>query len=300
LALRELATLFSSNADKISPIIEPVKASATLSKTLEILRDDNINFNIIINPTNGELVSKSDNILSLLSLILSDYDNFQIGILVDKNTNPQHITKLINDSDLNPNGITLIHNAVFEDVDGIMKSYEKCLPITNNVINYDYTSSNRRYDRNFNPSTRVSLSDYFNLQTKNADYAKIPISEFSDEYLHYKSEGFKGFGDYLTIGNNYSNSGFLPYAVAIHISYNEDNKILIRHFVSDSNDDSSDVGGKFAEANDKLVKWCKSMRLSTTGLEGFYALYDSGHFPGLGTIKKYSIMNHIELMLKLI
>ncbi|HAF31177.1 MAG TPA: hypothetical protein DCG75_19230, partial [Bacteroidales bacterium] len=102
--------------------------------------------------------------------------------------------------------------------------------------------------------------------------------------------------------DNYSETGFLPYAVAIHLSYvDNDKKIRIKHFVSDSNDDASDIGGKFVEALKKLVNWCVEKNIpDTIAISQFKELYRTGHFPGLGSIKKLSIMHHIELVLNLI
>lgn len=130
----------------------------------------------------------------------------------------------------------------------------------------------------------------------------MPDSQFSEEHLFYKEDGYKGFSDFLIIGDNYSETGFLPYAIAIHLSYVEkDNKIRIKHFVSDSNEDTSDIGGKFAEANKKLVEWCNANNIDETIAIGeFKSLYNSGHFPGLGSIKKLSIKHHIELVKNLI
>lgn len=301
LALRDLSELLSKNIDKISPIIEPVKESSTLSKALQVLSDNDVNFNIIINPFCGDLINKSESLLSLLNSELSGYNNYQLGILCNNKTNLVDLLEVIKRYPVECNGFTLIHNIVMLDVDKLISLYTSYMPIVNNVINFEHTSGNRRYYRNFSSDTRVSLSDYFKSQTRNANYLSVEESQFTDEHLYFKEEGYKGFGDFLTIGDNYSETGFLPYAVAIHISYaDSNNNVVVKHFVSDSNDDASDVGGKFAEANAKLFKWCKSQGLSTIGLERFYELYNSGHFPGLGTIKKYSIMNHIELMINLI
>jgi len=93
----------------------------------------------------------------------------------------------------------------------------------------------------------------------------------------------------------------LPYAVAIHLSYaDQNNKIRVRHFVSDSNDDSSDVGGKFAEALEKLIQWVNENGRESIAISIFRELHETGHFPGLGSLKKLSIMHHIELVLSLI
>ena len=87
--------------------------------------------------------------------------------------------------------------------------------------------------------------------------------------------------------------------MAIHIVYFDTKNILrIAHFVSDSNDDISDPARKFAEAVEKLVEWNKTMKLDTVGIREFEAAYRNKTYPGLGVVKKYSIMHHLELMSK--
>jgi hypothetical protein len=298
LALRELAVMMAANKSKISPIIEPVKNTSTLTNTLSDLRRSNINFNIIINPSVGDLVNNSQEILNLINSKLNGYNNYQIGILVDSTTEFEYLLELINDYKLVFTGFTFIHNDIEDNIDSLQKEFIHLFPIINNIINFKKT--NRRYYRSFPVETRVSLDDYFACQPKNSDYLDQE-SQFSEEHKFYQEDGFKGFSDFLTIGDNYSDSGFLPYAVAIHLSYEDDaRRIRIKHFVSESNDDNSDIAGKFAEANKKLVKWCDEKGLNTIAINEFRNLYESGHFPGLGIIKKLSIMNHIELVLNLI
>jgi hypothetical protein len=85
--------------------------------------------------------------------------------------------------------------------------------------------------------------------------------------------------------------------VAIHIVYfdREDN-LRIHHFVSDSNDDINDPAKKFYEAVSKLVEWNASMHLETEGIKMFEELHRTGAYPGLGVVKKLSIMHHLQLM----
>ena len=180
-----------------------------------------------------------------------------------------------------------------------MNQYQNNFTIKYNVINLPLTG--RRYFRNFEENTRIELEDNFKAQTKNSDYLQVGESIFSEEHLYYKTEGFVGFADYLSIGEEYSETGFLPYAVAIHLSYADDNnKIKVKHFVSDSNDDTSDIAGKFAEALDKLIDWCDQTNYNSVAIPQFREYHKNGHFPGLGTLKKLSLMNHIDLVLKLI
>lgn len=297
IALRELSALMSANRQKVSPIIEPVKDSSTYKKTLLELATNNINFNIVINPTVGDLVKSTNSILKSLENELLDYENYQLAIIINEKTNNEVIFNLIDECDVNANGISLIHNTALDSVSVIVEQYSNLLPVVNNIINFNKTS--RRYYRAFNPSTIIGLDDYFNSMEKNADYLSIADSPFSEEHLFYKQDGFKGFSDFLTIGDNYSEGGFLPYAVAIHISYvDTDKKIRVKHFVSDSNDDASDIAGKFSEALDKLIKWVNKEKVKSLAIKEFKELHTTGHFPGLGTIKKLSIMHHLEIVLK--
>lgn len=298
IALRELNNLIAQNTAKISPIIEPVKNSSTLTRALTDFKTKNINFNVIVNPQVGDLVNSVKEILNILHSSLSDYNNYQIAVITQENTKHKKIIELIKESQISVNGISLIHFSVIDNISEIVAEYEKLFPVINNIIDFNKTS--RRYYRNFNPKTIVGLDDPFAAQQKNADYLPIEDSSFTEEHLFYAQDGFKGFADYLTIGDNYSESGMLPFAVAIHLSYEDSKKIRVKHFVSDSNDDRSDIAGKFAEALAKLIEWCLAHSQNSLAITEFQELHNTGHFPGLGSIKKLSIMHHIELVLKLI
>ena len=137
------------------------------------------------------------------------------------------------------------------------------------------------------------------LCVKNIDYLDTETEFFSSDHLYYADDGYKGFSDYSVVGEEFSETGFAPYAVAIHIVYFDKKNILrIAHFVSDSNDDISDPARKFAEAVKKLVEWNQNMGLNTVGIQAFEKAYYYQTYPGLGVVKKYSIMHHLELMSK--
>ncbi|HRQ29624.1 MAG TPA: sce7725 family protein [Saprospiraceae bacterium] len=298
IALREISEIMANKIESISPIIEPVKNSSTLKSTLLELRNKNINFNIIINPSVGDLKNSSGTVLDVIQEQLNGFSNYQIAIIVNEKTNVPEMLNILRERDIEFAGITLIHEAV-TNVSAII-DFTDDFSFIINVIYFQKTS--RRYNREFDRNTWVGLEDFFITQLKNVDYLAVEDSQFSEEHLYYQQDGFKGFSDFLTIGDNYSETGFLPYAVAIHLSYaDNDNKIRIKHFVSDSNDDASDIGGKFAEALEKLVTWCEENNIpDTIAILQFKELYRTGHFPGLGSIKKLSIMHHIELVLNLI
>ena len=144
---------------------------------------------------------------------------------------------------------------------------------------------------------RVMLDDKFTKMARNIDYAQKVDEPFSEDHLFYLDDGYVGFADYSVVGDEYSDSGFAPYAVAIHIVYFADDKSLrLKHFVSDTNDDIKDPAGKFKEAVEKLVNWNKVQKLDTKAIKEFEDLYYREAYPGLGTVKKLSIMHHIELI----
>lgn len=298
IALRELSSLFPQKLNKISPIVEPVKASSTLNTTLREFSNRNANFNLIINPRYGDLEGKFEKIIEIITSSIPDnFNNYQIAVIIDSKTekNIAGLIQFVNALKINHSGITLIHKTEInsQNIDLINSK----LNIVYNVVYFSKTS--RRYYREFEAKTLVSLDDYFEEQSKNADYLNLE-SNFSKEYRFYVQDGFVGFSDFLTIGDNYSESGFLPKAVAIHLSYLENEQIKVKHFVSDSNEDVADIGGKFSEAINKLVIWCNEKDLNTAAINKFRNLHERGHFPGLGTLKKLSIMNHIELIIKII
>lgn len=300
IGLRELSeSILTKEPNKVSPTIEPVKDSSTLKTTLTELLSKDINFTLIVNPQKGTF-DNTKKILDLLVSIVGEKRNYQIGIIFHNKLNHSNLIQKLEPYKHIIPSISIIHDVIFDDVEVIIDRYTEISEVKFNVLNLDVLT--RRYARNFDKDTLVELGDFFVSQSKNSDYLNIGESQFSEEHLYYRDEGFVGFSDFLTIGKDYSESGFLPYAVAIHLSFADDkDRIRIKHFVSNSNDDNSDIAGKFSEALEKLIQWCNQTGYDSLAVRKFRELYNDGniHFPGLGTIKKLSIMNHIELVLKL-
>ena len=296
IALKEAINHIPNFVIKVSPLIEPVKRNNSLEKCLIELKQNNTNFTVIINPFEGDLKGDTKYILGIIQTNLASYNNFQIGIIVNSKVKHETITNEIKKHVPDAKKICLIHYESLDNIDDVLAIYESKFKVAKNVV---YTSkTNKRYHRNFKKSTLVELDDYFQNKEKNKDYLNVGDSEFTEENLYFEDEGFQGFGDFLTIGDNYSESGFLPYAIAVHITFLKNKKLRVRHFVSDSNIDQSDIAGKFSEALDKLVNWCSIHKVKSYAIDEFNILHNTGHFPGLGSIKKLSILNHFEQVIK--
>jgi len=159
--------------------------------------------------------------------------------------------------------------------------------------------ANTLYRRHFRGSNRILVKDGFE-RMKNSAFP--PLDNFSDLHATYTDFGMDGFGDFLTVGDFYSEGGGPAYAVAIHLTFvdaTQDNTMRIYHFVSDSNDTPTDPAGKFAQALQKLIAALDtgtSGLLETSAITEFRELYERQHFPGLGHVKKLSMKHHMETL----
>ncbi len=297
IALREIAGIIAGG-NTINPIIEPVKKkTSTYSKTLDVLQEANINFTVIINPSVGDKIRDIDYVCSNL-LPPFAYKNFQIGIIVRSQTDMDAVSDELKALDVSDHSIVLILSAFLdESLESLIKF------IRNHSVKYILTSPQISTRRKILRELRkvndklIFLSDAFTKQLRNKDYSKDTDEFFSDEHLYFQEDGYKGYSDFLTIGRDYSDTGFSPYAVAIHLTYfNNEKEFRVRHFVSDSNDDISDVARKFEEALNKLIPFIDKKEINTKASQTFKDLYNEGKYPGLGTVKKLSILNHLELV----
>lgn len=286
LALRELLCSKKISSEFVQPIFEPTKETATFKNTLQVFSSEKYPLYTVINPTVGdfEMHEKNhpirlDEDIQYDALLMSDKDFSDFSVLAESD------------------GIIPIFLKT-DDLDTVKDLYEKDLSIFLNLIK-DSSRLKRELKRIGQPVGLIR--DAFEKKERNVDYTNIPDEFFSDDHLYYKEEGYMAFSDFSVVGDSYSESGFAPVAVAIHIVYFDDSNILrIKHFVSDSNDDISNPAGKFSEALDKLVAWSSSLSKNnrSTALDEFETLHKNRRYPGLGVVKKLSIMHHIEIMNK--
>jgi hypothetical protein len=290
IALRELLEEDRIN-DKIVPVIEPIKPSTTLLKTLQEFVNDDREIAVVFNPIVGdftvqlnEMCKEGSSVANQLYELLTTNEKVIKSYIMDNRTASE-----IKEKD--EKAKFMIVNSDRDCLDAFLEAYDDTLP------RFTLIPDDRAFKRVI-PNAKVLFEDNFNKKSRNVEYIEKQDEFFSDSHLFYQNENFVGFADYSVIGEGFNESGFAPTAVAIHIVYFDERKQLrIHHFVSDTNDGIKDPGGKFGEALEKLVSWCKENGVQTTlGLQGFYDCQESGRYPGLGTAKKYSIMHHIELV----
>ena len=290
IALREL--IDNNRLSKhVIPIIEPVKVSPTLLSTIKAFNEKSRNVILIRNPHVGTYESdsmKEKNAATfekIQNVITSS--NVYSGIIIDENSHIL-VNKMLQQGVQYDKMVSLCLNS--DNIENLKITFDKNNPQYNII---PYSPAFRRVRK----GNRVMIDDKFNKLPRNNDYLDCSDEFFSDDYLYCYEDGYYGFSDYSIVGEEYSESGFAPYAVAIHIVYmDKDNALRIHHFVSDSNDDISDPANKFYEALSKLIEWNRQKNLTTLAMQKFESMYRNETYPGLGVVKKLAIMHHIELL----
>lgn len=303
LCLREL--LEENRLSKsVTPVLEPVKFSSTFFATLKKFIENNRDIIVIRNPSVGKFFKEYKRALADAQNKEQDEKNGKLKLTLDeygKILEDKHIRKAY-----------LVNAEVINDVLNLTESEQKEIYLINQNRGTDnfyeeygeqllVAASFIPKDEDFKDEVTgdtIILEDCYQKAKRNIDYVNEPDVSFSKNHLVFAKRGYQGFSDYSIVGNEYEESGFAPLAIAIHIVYfGKKNELRVHHFVSDSNENISDPARKFEEAMEKLIQWEKIDDVKyTKGLMSLINYYENGRFPGLGVIKKFSLMHHVELM----
>lgn len=302
LCLRELLDA-GKLSSKVIPIIEPVKFSSTLFSTLTKFIEMGHQVIVIRNPEVGSFRKESGDMIKNIEKESDEKKKEKIRKTLEGYkevwNNPQIQTAYLVDDDV----ISMVREKKLDAKDVVMINIKK-----GNYRYYEeygeeivgkYTVVPKGGDfEDIIEDDIIILEDSYRKAKRNIDYIENPDELFSRNHIVYKKRGFVGFSDFSMVGNDFDESGFAPLAIAIHIMYfgNRD-ELKIHHFVSESNESISDPARKFEEAMNKLVSWENfDIIPKTIGLDNLIECYNIGKFPGLGVIKKYSLMHHIQMM----
>lgn len=290
LAIREKAELIAEA--EFIPVIEPVRESLTgLERALDALHAAGAGAIVIINPKHGDHSEDGSAITELMRDKYLEF-GFTPGILLSDAMGLGSISGLLDQ--IGAPEVALIHAGFDNDVAVNSEIENRDLNVVNLFIE---KSTGVLYRRRFNQGPKVLIADGF-IQEKNSNYPDV--ERFTDLHVTHIEQGFEGFGDFSIVGDHYSDSGGPAWAVAIHITFvdpERDGEMFVYHFKSDTNDTPVDPGGKFMEAVAKLVAEVNSPQtkvFQSTAIEEFRELYRRRHFPGLGYVKKLSIIHHLE------
>ena len=288
IALRELAAEDATQG-VIIPILEPVKETHNnLTLAHKVFLERGQRAYLIVNPSFGELPGDSHFYLDYLNGL-----ERQIFIpAFHYKNNADFISRSIAQFGLS-NCMIICKNDINAEDPKFRHLVEQTEIASINVNDPNRNRDLHRYLNELNKNY-IRLDDLFEKLPRNSDYLEIAEHRFSEEHKYYIIDRFNGFSDYTVLPGEYIDGGSTPRAVVIHLTYlNNQNQIWIRHFTSETNDSISNVQGKFAEAAAKAVSYCRQNELTNSAITELESYYDNEHYPGLGTVKKLSIKNHL-------
>ncbi|WP_237389362.1 sce7725 family protein [Companilactobacillus zhachilii] len=287
LALKELVEQ-DQLSSKIVPIIEPVRDSKELQQTVQTLIDHQQPFSVIANPQVSVYGLNDTKIYPLPKL--NNLDFYYPSAILAADFSSDFVKPGKNQQSL------LIANN-YE----LLKTYQKTkvLQAVDKVLIPDEARMHQLVK-----TKATLLTDPLTFVRHVEDYATLNDEFFEPANWYQQIDGYNGFGDYSMVGHVYFDKGMPARAIALHLIYvTVDGTWRIHHFVSDSNEHMSGQKEKFFEALAKLVTWCSQNMHGinmTPALEQLIKYNDQSKFPGLGKIKKLSLMHHFQLMNRLL
>ena len=293
LTVREMAPLLS--AAGFCPIIEPVRdVLGGLTKALDAVVEADGRAIMIVNPHHGDLSGAGEPLSDMLKEKFLDMEGISAGILLKHETSVTEALKCYKHASHPP---VFIH-AGFGEAKALADKLGAFTKDNYHVFFEEHCG--KLYLKHFKGAHRVLLRDGLERVRRNRDY--VPLQKFSDLHVTFEDEGMDGFGDFLIVGDDFSESGGPAYAIAIHLTFidpDKEDEMWIHHFLSDRQDTPKDPAGKFAEALARMIQVLNkpnSKILETAAVKEFRKLHKEGHFPGLGHVKKLSMNHHIETL----
>ena len=263
------------------PIIAPVRSQMRgLHKALEAVCEADGHAVLIVNPEHGELAQDGHAIPRFLDQEFENRDNILFGIRLHSDLKVDEALSMCRMA--NGKSIALIHSG-FKHANSIANRLGEFDTICAHIFLED--DCGKLYQGKFKESgiKRILVRDGFEHR-RNRDH---PESEFfSDLHITYPEESMNGFGDFLIVGDEYSENGGPAYTIAIHLTYvdpDQDKAMHVRHFLSDRQDTPMDPGGKFAESLAKLMKFLNGPSGqkvdNTDAIDEFRRLHERQHYP---------------------
>lgn len=287
LALKELCEA-DQLSQKIVPIIEPVRDSKELQETVAVFIKKQQPFSVIANPQ-VSVYGLNDTKLYPLPVMDSLDFYYPSAILA------ADFTSEFLDKKKGQHSILVVHN--YE----LLKAYQdsQILQKVDHVLIPDVARIHALV-----PDKAASLTDPLTFVRHVEDYAALEDEFFEPADWYQQVDNFHGFGDYSMVGHVYFDKGMPSRAIALHLIYvTKDGTLRIHHFVSDSNEKMSGQKEKFFEALHKMIDWADKNINGLNLTPALQSLLDYGQqekFPGLGMVKKLSLMHHLQLMNRLL
>lgn len=296
LALRDFAEKNVGN-NSVTPIIEPVRSTfSSMTIAVNKLLECNIKFAMVLNPQDGDFKHIRPNIIEGLPMLEDNRVGWIPAYIYRKGEAPTIKADIEN---IHSDKAMIIFREDMNLMDGDVLQLLDCDKVQY-VIDGKLTRRKiRRFRGDYPQKDVIRLDDSFRSQSPSTLYADNPDESFSEAYLDYQDDELYGFADYTALSRDFSEGGMLPAAVVIHLTYVGEDEIRIHHFVSESNNRMTSVQQKFMEAACKVRDFYKT-KPRTSAVDDIEKLVNEERYPGLGYLKKLSIVNHLELINRLL
>ena len=288
-ALKEFAEA-NHGCTWINPIIEPVRAlPVAVIRAAEVLSRNGIHYSIILNPERGDFAIESNRFE--VDAYLEQFADLEIKPIPAFYADGKSalIRQIIQDNALS--GVMLVYEDSFkEEQDGDLCQLEAVSYIV--CADVDSRSTMRYLNRT--GKNIIRLDDNFIVRKPNTAYRGIDEDRYTEEPFYYLQDHFYGFSDYCVLPKAFAEGGTTPTAIAIHLTYlMREDAIWVRHFVSDEEFDIQNIRQKYGNAVQKVVDFYQE----TPATDAVSRLIrQRGSYPGLGVLKKYTMLNHMQLI----
>lgn len=147
----------------------------------------------------------------------------------------------------------------------------------------------------------VSLFDHTWVPEPDRSYVDLTDGFFSDDWRDATVYGYQGFSDYTIGGRHYSEHGYPARAVTLHLTYVQGPQLRIHRFVSTDREDFKHPKEKFFQAVALLATWLPQQAPinQTPAARQLASYHVTGHFPGLGVVKRLSLEHHLQVTARL-
>ena len=289
IALREFAEANPGNT-YLCPIIEPVRVlNDALIRAAGVLSKNQIHYCVVLNPVRGDYAIQSSRFE--IPAFLHKFDELDIKPIPAFYADGKCDEVKSRIDALGLKDVMIIFEESFD-----MESADSLC--NHNSVSYIVCSgadsrSNSRYLMKTGKKI-IRLDDRFVVRKPNTAYREADEDAYSEEFYYYRDDNFYGFSDYCVLPKEFIEGGTTPTAIAIHLSYRKrEDAIWVRHFVSDEAYDSQNIRSKFGNA----MKYLKAFYTEIKPTQAVQQLIDnSGKYPGLGVLKKVTVLSHIQLI----
>lgn len=265
LALRQLSEENKLSA-AIHPVIEPVKDNPALFKLIKQFEAVKQPYSLIANPQAGDFLTVSG------QEKLQHITNKKARLLTGVN------------DDLNDAQLLIVQNAESLKENGeIQLEVPTIAPMEFRLLQHI-------------KGPLVLSEDHF-LRLKANYYRVIPDEIFSTTHLTFLKRGFVGFSDFSIDSRIYYEQSYPTREIVLHLVYfTADKQLRIHHFVSPE-DELPDFASRFFAVMAEVLEFVPLQKqIDTSGLKLLKENYFKKKFPGMGVLRKASVMHHLELM----